>query len=73
MTYDRQVIYYTNELSQMDLLTYYYWSNVYNERLKMTDRLSGGRGIGKNVFHLITITIYEETQNIGLSESEDTF
>ena len=55
------------------------------ERLTMTDRqffidcrkesrlkISGGRGIGHNVFHLITITIYEETQNrgtIGLSES----
>ena len=26
----------------------------------MTDRLSGGRTIGKNVFHLIIITIYEE-------------
>ena len=41
------------------------------ERLTLTDRLSGGRGIGNNVFHLITITIYEETQNIGLSELED--
>ena len=40
------------------------------ERLTLTDRqISGGRGIGNNVFHLITITIYEETQNIGLSES----